>query len=260
MKKICLALAATATLLAPATFSAEKAVATVNGVVIPQSRVDFLVQQVATRGQKDSPELREKIREDLIRNEIVIQEASKKGLDKSPDVALQLEMIRLQVVFNAYITDYMKNNPVTEADMKKEYDAVKVQFSGKEYRARHILVPTEAEAKTILADLKKGKKFDDLAKTKSKDPGSASNGGDLGWAVPGNYVPEFAEALQKLPKGKVSDVAVKTQFGFHVIKVEDIRDAKGPSYEELQPEIQQELQNRKLNQLMMELRSKAKVE
>lgn len=260
MKKICLALAVSAAILAPATFAAEKAAVTVNGIIIPQSRVDFLIQQVASRGQKDSPELREKIREDLIRNEIVVQEAIKKGLDKSPETAAQLEMLRLQVLFNAYINDYMKTNPVTEAEMKKEYDSVKVQFSGKEYHTRHILVPTEAEAKTILADLKKGKKFDDLAKTKSKDPGSAKNGGDLGWATPANYVPEFADALQKLSKGKVSDAPVKTQFGFHIIKVEDIRDAKGPSYEELKPEIQQELQNRKLNQLIVDLRSKAKVE
>lgn len=258
MKQTCLALAVSAALFSSALFAAD--VAVVNGTAIPQAKVDFLVQQLATRGQKDSPELRTKIREDLIRNEIVLQEALKKGLDKTPDVINQLEMVRAQILFNAYITDYVKNNPVSDADMQKEYDQVKVQFSGKEYHSRHILVATEAEAKAILADLKKGKKFDDLAKNKSMDKGSGANGGDLGWSLPANYVKEFADALQKQPKGKISDAPVKTQFGYHIIKVEDVRDAKGPSFEELKPEIQQELQNRKLQSLITDLRSKAKVE
>lgn len=260
MKKTCLAFAISAALLSTAAFSADKIIATVNGAAIPEAKVDLFVQQLTARGQKDSPELRTKVREDLIRAEIVAQEASKKGLDKTPEVLGQMDLARSQILFGAYINDYLKANPVTDADMKKEYDQIKVQFSGKEYRARHILVPTEAEAKTILADLKKGKKFEDLAKAKSKDSGSAAKGGELDWSPATNYVKEFGEALEKLPKGKVTDVAVKTQFGFHIIKLEDVREAKGPSFEEMKAEIQQELQNRALQKLMTDLRAKAKVE
>lgn len=259
MQKKCLALAVSAIMLSATAFAAD--VATVNGVKIPEAKMTFLVQQLAARGQQDTPELRAKLREDLIRNEIIIQEALKKGLDKSPEVASQMDMARTQILFGAYINDYIKANPVADADMKAFYDKeVKPQFSGKEYHARHILVATEAEAKAILADLKKGKKFEDLAKTKSTDKGSGANGGDLGWANPSDYVKEFSDAMVKLPKGKISDAPVKSQFGYHIIKLEDLRDIKGPAYEEVKEEIQKELQSQMLQKLVADLRSKAKVE
>lgn len=259
MQKKCLALAVSAIMLSATAFAAD--VATVNGVKIPEAKMTFLVQQLAARGQQDTPELRAKLREDLIRNEIIIQEALKKGLDKSPEVTSQMDMARTQILFGAYINDYIKANPVADADMKAFYDKeVKPQFSGKEYHARHILVATEAEAKAILADLKKGKKFEDLAKTKSTDKGSGANGGDLGWANPSDYVKEFSDAMVKLPKGKISDAPVKSQFGYHIIKLEDLRDIKGPAYEEVKEEIQKELQSQMLQKLVADLRSKAKVE
>ncbi len=261
MQKKHIALALSAALLSATVLAAGDKLVKVNGVAIPESRVDTIIKQLANRGQKDSPELRNKIREDLIRSEIVVQEAKKKGLDKSAEVTAQMEMARNQILFGAFIEDYVQKHPVSEADMKKFYDSeVKPKFSGKEYRARHILVASEAEAKTILADLKKGKKFEDLAKTKSTDKGSGANGGDLGWSMPGNYVKEFSGAMQKLPKGKVSDAPVKSQFGYHIIKVEDVRDAKGPAFEEIKNEIQQQLQNQALQKLMADLRAKAKVE
>jgi peptidyl-prolyl cis-trans isomerase C len=262
MHKNRIALAISAALLSAFVFAEGGKATTVNGVVIPESKIDFLMKQVTARGQaKDTPELRARVREDLIRNEIVVQEAMKKGLDKTPEVTTQLEMAKAQVLFGAYINDYVKNNPIPEADLKKFYEEqVKPQFSGKEYHARHILVGSEAEAKTILADLKKGKKFDALAKAKSTDKASGANGGDLGWANPSAFVKEFGEALQKLPKGKISSAPIKTQFGYHIIKVEDVREAKGPAFEEVKGEIQQELQNQALQKLMADLRAKAKVE
>lgn len=261
MQKKHLALALSAALLSATVLAAGDKPVKVNGVTIPESRIDTIVKQLASRGQKDSPELRSKIREDLIRSEIVVQEAKKKGLDKSADVTAQMEMARNQILFGAFINDYVQKHPVSEADMKKFYDSeVKPKFSGKEYHARHILVASEAEAKTVLADIKKGKKFEDLAKAKSTDKGSGANGGDLGWSMPGNYVKEFSDAMQKLPKGKVSDAPVKSQFGYHIIKVEDVRDAKGPAFEEIKNEIQQQLQNQALQKLMTDLRTKAKVE
>lgn len=259
MQKKCLALALSAMMLSATAFAAD--VATVNGVKIPEAKMTFLIQQLATRGQQDTPELRAKLREDLIRNEIIVQEALKKGLDKNSEVTNQMEMARTQILFGAYINDYIKANPIAEADMKAFYEKeVKSQFSGKEYHARHILVATEAEAKTILADLKKGKKFEDLAKAKSTDKGSGANGGDLGWANPSDYVKEFSDAMMKLPKGKISDAPVKSQFGFHIIKVEDLRDIKGPAFEEVKEEIQKELQSQMLQKLVSDLRSKSKVE
>ncbi|SFN12773.1 peptidyl-prolyl cis-trans isomerase C [Formivibrio citricus] len=262
MQKKRIALALSAALLSAFVFAEAGKATTVNGVAIPESKVDFLVKQVVARGQtKDTPELRARVREDLVRNEIVVQEAVKKGLDKTPEVTNQLEMAKAQILFGAYINDYVKNNPIPEADLKKFYEEqVKPQFSGKEYHARHILVASEAEAKAILAELKKGKKFDALAKAKSVDKASGENGGDLGWANPAAFVKEFGDALQSLPKGKVSSAPVKTQFGYHIIKVEDVRQAKGPTFEEVKGEIQQELQNQALQKMLADLRSKAKVE
>lgn len=261
MQKKRIALAFSAALLSAFVCAEVGKAVSVNGVVIPESKVDFLVKQVAARGQaKDTPELRSRVREDLIRNEVVVQEAVKKGLDTTPEVTAQLEMAKAQILFGAYINDYVKNNPIPEADLKKFYEEqVKSLKSGKEYHARHILVASEAEAKTILAELKKGKKFDALAKAKSVDTQSGANGGDLGWANPAAFVKEFGEALQSLPKGKVS-APVKTQFGYHIIKVEDVRETKAPTFEEVKGEIQQELQNQTLQKLLADLRAKAKVE
>ena len=254
-----IALALTACFLS-ASFAATAAnVATVNGVAIPDSKVDFFLKQVAERGQKDSPELRARIKEELIRNEVLFQEAQKKGVEKHPEVQQRLDMAKQQILVGAFVNDFAKANPISDAELKKEFDKIKVNFSGKEYKARHILVKSEDEAKAILADLKKGKKFDDIAKAKSTDKGSAINGGDLGWSTPANYVKEFGEALAKLPKGKISD-PVKTQFGWHIIKLDDQREAKGPSFEEVKPELQRELQGQRVQKMVEDLRAKAKVE
>ncbi|XZG71395.1 peptidylprolyl isomerase [Chitinibacteraceae bacterium HSL-7] len=237
---------------------ASAAVATVNGVAIPDARSDFFVKQVAERGQKDTPELRARVKEELVRNEVLAQEAAKKGLNKQSDVKTRLDLAEQQVMVGALINDFVKANPVSDAEVKKEYDRIKANFSGKEFKARHILVKEEAEAKAVLDELKKGKKFEDVAKAKSLDTGSAKNGGDLGWANPGNFVPEFGNALKGLQKGKLSE-PVKSQFGWHIIKLDDVRDAKGPSFEEVKPELQRELQSQKVKKYVDDLVSKASV-
>ncbi|MBB5190340.1 peptidyl-prolyl cis-trans isomerase C [Silvimonas terrae] len=240
---------------------ADGSVATVNGVAIPQSKMDMIVKQLAERGQKDSPELRDRIKQQLVTNEVLYQDAVKKGVDKSADVQSQLDAAKQQIVVSTYVNNFVKANPVSDADVQKEYDRViKANFAGKEYHARHILVKTEAEANDILAQLKKGKKFDDLAKAKSIDTQSGAQGGDLGWSSPTNYVPEFSAAMTKLTKGQITQTPVKTQFGYHIIKLEDVRDAKAPPLDQVKGEISQQLERQKVEKMVSDLRAKATVQ
>ncbi len=234
-------------------------VATVNGVAIPKSRVDIVVRAQAQRGVPDSEGLRNEIKEQLIVREIVAQEATKKGLAKRPDVVAQTELSRQEVLWSAYIADFIKNTPVSDAQVKAEYERVKAQRGDKEYKARHILVEKEDEAKQVVADLRKGRKFEELAK-QSKDPGSKDRGGELDWNAPGGYVKPFADALTKLQKGKYTEVPVQTQFGWHVILLEDVRDAKFPTLEEAKPQIAQALQQQQFAKQIQDLRAKAKGE
>jgi peptidyl-prolyl cis-trans isomerase C len=239
---------------------AADAVAKVNGKEIPQSRADFVIKANASQGQADTPELRNRVREVLIRNELLAQEAAKKGLDKTPDFMNQIELNRQETLVNAFIADYVKNNPISDDLVKAEYDRARAQAGDKEYKVRHILVKDEAEAKQIIAQLKKGGSFDKIAAQKSVDPGSKDKGGDLDWAPAGRYVPQFGDALKKLKKGQTTDAPVQTQFGFHVIRLDDERPMKFPPIEEVKPQIQQGLQRQQIEKLITDLRAKAKVE
>lgn len=241
--------------------SAGPKVATVNGVAIPKDRVDMIVKAQAQsgRGAPDNEQVRGEIREQLIVREIVSQEATRKGLAKSSDVQAQLELARQQVLWNAYIADFVKNNPVNDADLKAEYERLKVSRGDKEYKARHILVDREDDAKAIIGELKKGRKFEELAK-QSKDPGSRDRGGDLEWNSPAGYVKPFSDAMVKLEKGKFTDAPVQTQFGWHVIMLEDTRSAKFPSLDEVKPQITERLQEMAFSKQVADLRAKAKVE
>ena len=235
-------------------------IAIVNGKPVPKARVDALAAQLAKAGRPISPDMQGQIKDEVIAREIFMQEAQKRGLDASEDFKTQMELARQTLLIRELFTDYQKNNPVTDADIKAEYDKFAAANSGKEYKARHILVEKEDEAKTIITSLKKGGKFDEIAKKQSKDPGSGANGGDLDWANASNYVPEFSEALIKLKKGQTTDTPVKTQFGWHVIRLEDVRDAQLPKLEEVKPQIAQQLQQQKLVKFQDELRGKAKIE
>ena len=242
--------------------SAEKdvTVATVNGTAIGKSRIDMLLSQGAGQGRPDTPETRQAIIDQLAMQMVIAEEATKKGMDKLPEVTERLEMVRQSVLANAYVQDFMKAHPVTDEALKAEYERIKTTVTGSQYKARHILVEKEDQAKAIIAQIKKGAKFDDLAKKASKDPGSAVKGGELDWANPGSYVKEFSDALVTLGKGKMTENPVKSQFGFHIIRVDDVREATVPKFDEVKPQIAQHLSQQKLAKYQEELRSKAKVE
>jgi peptidyl-prolyl cis-trans isomerase C len=235
-------------------------VATVNGKAIPASRLDTVVKQVTAQGkQPDSPQLREAIKKDLIAREVMVQEADKQGYSNKPDVKQALENTRQSIVINAMLADYVKKNPVKDAEIKAEYDKYKASVGDKEYHARHILVGTEKEAQDIIAKLKGGAKFEELAK-QSKDTGSAANGGDLDWASPGNFVKPFSDAMVALKDGQVTDKPVQSQFGYHVIKLEGSRAAKVPALDEVKGQIEQALTQKKIAAYRDELVKKAKVQ
>ncbi len=240
--------------------AAAQNVAIVNGKPVPTARVDALAQQIAKSGRAIPPEMQSQLKDEVIAREIFMQEAQKSGLDATDDYKNQLELARQTILIRELFADFQKKNPVTDADVKAEYDKFVAANGGKEYRARHILVEKEEEAKAIIASLKKGGKFDDIAKKQSKDPGSGANGGDLDWANASSYVPEFSQAMVKLNKGQTTDTPVKSQFGFHVIRLDDVREAQLPKMEELRPQIAQQLQQQKLAKFQDDLRAKAKVE
>ncbi|MBC7944449.1 MAG: peptidylprolyl isomerase [Burkholderiales bacterium] len=235
-------------------------IATVNGVAIPQSKLELMVKARAAQGQPDTPELRESLKDELITREIIAQAAKEKGLDNNPEIAAQFDLLRQSILINAYLEDYAKTHPVNDETMRQEYEKVKtVQGDVKEYKARHILVENEKEAKDIVAQLKKGGSFEKLAKEKSKDPGSKAKGGDLDWSTTGNYVGPFGDALKGLKKGEYTQTPVQTQFGYHVIKLEDERPYKFPEFEEVKPQLQQGMQQQQREKAINELKAKAKI-
>ena len=261
MKKQVLLATVVASLLAVAAPGAmAQNVAIVNGKAVPKTRLDALAQQVTKSGKPITPEIQGQLREEVIAREIFMQEANKRGLAASEDYKVQMELARQTIMIRALFADYQKKNPVTEAELKAEYDKFAAANGGKEYKASHILVEKEAEATDIIASLKKGGKFEEIAKKQSKDPGSGANGGDLDWANPSSYVPEFSEALLKLSKGQTTDVPVKSQFGYHIIRVDDVRTAQLPAFEELKPQIAQQMEQQKLAAFQEDLRKKAKIE
>ena len=272
MKKQILAATAAAFLMGALALPAvAQNIAIVNGKPVPKTRLVALEEQVAEQaartGRPVPPEMAGQMKEQVIAMEIFMQEAQKQGVEGTADFRKKMEMARQSVMINALFNQYQETNPVTDAEAKAEYDRIvgaQAPATGaKEYKARHILVEKEDQAKAIIAQLKKGGSFDEIAKKQSKDPGSGANGGDLGWANPAGYVPEFSEALKKLNKGQTTDVAVKSQFGYHVIRVDDIREAKAPElpkFEDVKPQIAQQMQQQKLMKYQEELREKAKVE
>ncbi|TXT23340.1 MAG: peptidyl-prolyl cis-trans isomerase C [Gallionellaceae bacterium] len=257
------ALALLGAMAASPAYADNKAAAVVNGVAIPKERLELRVKSAAAQGQQDTPDLRKAVRDDLITIELLSQEAVRKGLDKQPEAVQMLELTRQQVLVGAFMQDYVKAHPLGEDALTKAYDSLKNNVGNKEYNVRHILVEKEADAKSLAAKLKKGGKFDKLAEANSKDAGSKERGGELGWVPVGNipttYVKPFADALMNLTKGQISE-PVQSQFGWHIIKLEDVRDLKMPTYEELKPQLMQRLQQQAVQNAIAELRAKAKVE
>ena len=234
-------------------------VAIVNGKAVPSSRVEALKQQVARSGRPITPDVEAQIKEEVIAREIFMQEAQKRGMDSTDEYKSQIELARQTILIRELFAEFQKTSAVTDADVQAEYDKFVAANGGKEYRARHILVETKEQAEAILASLKKGGKFEDIAKKQSKDPGSGANGGDLDWAAPGNYVKEFSDAMVALNKGQVSG-PVQSQFGFHIIRLDDVREAQLPTLEDVKPQIVQQMTQQRMATFQQELRAKAKVE
>jgi len=258
---IALVLAAAA-LAAPAT--AQNGTTKVNGVTIPPQRVEYFVRNVVAQGRQDTPELRTMVREELINRELLSQEASRRGLDKTPEVAVQLDLARQEILMGSLLREVIKSNSVSEDAVKKEYERLKGQLGSREYKARHILVQKEDEAKEVIAQLKKGANFEKLAAEKSIDPGSKGRGGELDWAAPGNYVKPFGDALTRLKKGQTTETPVQSNFGWHVIRLDDERATKIPPYEQVKQNLQQQLaqqgQKQAYEKTIADLRAKAKIE
>ncbi|QID17519.1 peptidylprolyl isomerase [Nitrogeniibacter mangrovi] len=239
---------------------AADTVAKVNGKAIPQAFADALMAEQTAKGAPDSKELRDAVREELVRREILFQAAKKAGVDKKPEVQTQVELARQAVILRAYLQDFVKKNEVTDADVRKAYDDMKARLGDTEYNVSHILVDDEAKARALIAKIKGGAKFEDIAKAESTDPGSKEKGGELGWSSPGMYVPAFSEAMTKLKKGEMTSEPVKSNFGYHIIRVNDTRKLDAPEFEKIEPQIKQRLQTQRLENHIMELRKAAKVE
>ena len=250
-----------ATLIAGPVFAQNAVI--VNGKPIPKAQLDKLVQKT---GQADNPQVRDQAREMLVTRELILQEANNRGLSQSDAVKEQIEQSRMGILVAAVFQDYVEKEGVAEADLKAAYESVKSQYTGKEYHVEHILVEKEADAKAITAQLKAGANFEELAKAKSKDPGSAPTGGDLGWVSEKSLVPEFSKAMVQLKKGQITDKPVKTQFGWHIIKMDDMRDVKTPPMEEIKDQLKQMIasdqnwQKAKFTEMMQKLRAKAKIQ
>lgn len=235
-------------------------IAIVNGKPVPKARADQLISQIAKSGQPRSPEMESKVKDEVVLREIFMQEAERRGLAASTDYKAQLELARQSLLIRELFADYAKKNPVTDAEAKAEYDKFKAQAPSKEFHARHILVKTEDEAKALIKQLNGGAKFDDLATKNSIDTESAKNGGDLGWSTPDTYVPEFGQALSQLKGGEMTQTPVKTQFGFHIIKLEETRDAQFPAFDDVKAQIVQRISQQKVAEFQEELRTKAKTD
>lgn len=257
-KLSCLALsllvASTAALAQP-----SKPLAKVNGVAIPASVAELMVAEQVAQGAPNNEELRRAVKDELVRRELLAQEAKKKGLDKKPEMIARMDVARQGILIGGFINEWMRANPVSEASVKAEYDRRVKEMSGTEYKVRHIQLEKEADAKAVIAKLQSGAKFEDLAK-ESVDAGSKDNGGDIGWVSPQGLPQPLSEALGKLEKGKFHGMPVQTNFGYHVIKLEDTRQAVPPKYEDVQANLRQGLEQQALTQYISSLMSKAKVE
>ena len=243
----------------PAAAQKEGPVATVNGTAIPRQYADVLLRERVQQGAPDNEPLHQAVRNELINREIIVQEANRSGLTKRAELRTQIEIVRQNVIVQAYLRDYMSKHPVTDAEIQTEYERAKAQTGTTEYKARHILVDSEEEARRLIAEVKKGAKFEELAQKHSKDS-TKERGGDLDWNIPGVYDKTFADAMVKLEKGKLTEVPVRTRFGFHLIQLDDIRPVKIPPLADVRPQIQQRLTQIKIDKLVGELRTKAKVE
>jgi peptidyl-prolyl cis-trans isomerase C len=253
------AVAVTSALLLPLAALAQN-IAIVNGKAVPKARLDTLLEQAKRAGQEVTPEIQVRAKDEVVRREIFAQEAERRGVAQSAEYKAQMELARQSILIRELFEDYKKKNPVTDAEAQAEYDKFKAQNTGTEYRARHILVEQEEEAKALIAQIKGGASFEELAKAKSKDPGSGQNGGDLDFAKPESYVPEFGKAMSSLKKGEMTETPVKTQFGWHIIRLEEVREAQFPAFDDVKAQLMQRASQVKLQEYQDQLRKSAKTD
>ena len=243
-----------------ATAPAEPATATVNGVALPQSHLEYMVRQQRSRGMPDNALTRASVREELINRELLAQEAQRSGLVGEAEARTQMEIARRDALVNAYVRERLRKQPITDEEVRQEYERAKAQTGGTEYRARHILVDTEEQANALIARLNGGARFDQLAAEHSRDPGSSRRGGDLDWNVPHGYDKTFSEAMVRLQKGSYTREPVRTRFGMHIIQLDDVRGVAFPPLAEVRQRIEQVLTQTRIDEAVRELRAKAKVE
>jgi peptidyl-prolyl cis-trans isomerase C len=236
----------------------DNAAATVNNVQLPKSQLELMVNTFVAQGAKDGDELRKQLTEELIAREAVAQEAIKLRLDKSPEVIAALANAKRDLLVNAFQVDYAAKHPVSDVDVRTLYEQQKQEAGDKEYRVRHVLVRTEVEAKEILTSLEKGTKLEVLARENSLDSSSRATGGDIGWQVPVMLVPSVRETIKKLDKGQTSD-PVQSQFGWHVVRVDDVRSFEFPALDNVKSSLQLQLQRQSALRAIGEIRSNAQV-
>ena len=260
MKRLRYAVLAAGLAVAVSAHGQNSSTAKVNGVAISQQHLDLLVKNLVAQGRQDTPEMREALKQQMINRELMVQDALRRGLDKNSEISARLTFARQDVLSTAFVQEAVKAHPVTDETLKKEYERIKAQLGAREFKVRHILVAKEDEAKEIIAQIKKGGSFEKLAAERSTDPGSKANGGDLDWGPPARYVKPFADALVKLKKGQMTEAPVQTNFGWHIIRVDDERATRIPGFDEAKPQLQQMLQNQVVEKAVADLRAKAKIE
>ena len=231
----------------------------VNGKPIKKNLYDFVVKDLASRGQKMDDNLNSMIVNRMIAMELINQEAERTGLSKDANYLLKEELARKEMLYNTFLQSYVQKNPISESDIKNAYEQYKKDLGSQEFNAKHILLANEQEAKDVIAELNKGGNFNKIAKDKSKDTGSKDKGGDLGWFPANSMVKPFAEALTSLKKGNVTTIPVQTQFGWHVIKLEDTRALQAPEFDKVKEGLAKTLQQKQLDKLVLDLKTKAKI-
>jgi peptidyl-prolyl cis-trans isomerase C len=231
-------------------------VATVNGIAITQTDLNSMTsaRQMGGHGAPADENL-----DDAIGMELIRQKAVAEKLHEDPEVAAEINRQATSVLVSAYVRNMVETQPVSDEDLRKEYDTRVGSSAGKEYKSRHILSKTQDEAEANIAELKKGKDFAKLAEEKSTGP-SGPEGGDLGWASPNNYVPEFSAAMTALEPGKYSETPVQTQFGWHVILLEEVRDSQLPDFESVKPQLQRMVVNQRIGDFVQQLKDEAKID
>ncbi len=238
-------------------------VATVNGAPITQGLLNINIRALTSQGQKDTPELRQAIKEDLINKELIAQEATRLGLAKEIDFPDQFTQLKQNLLLQAYLEEHFKKNPMTDAKMREEYDRQrKLMGDGAnttQYRLSQIVVSTETDALDLIRRIQKGELFGKLAQEYSIDTSSKAQGGSLGWVLPGQIIPTVSSVLPSMGKGATSAAPIQTPVGWVIIKVDDKRPFKVPSFEESKPQLRQALVQQFIAESVKGLRANARI-